>query len=67
MAMTVSGSLVQVNGAHRSFQASTQRSMAAMVGKLLRRSAWRVMIGKDASARACYEREVGAKRSWTRG
>jgi hypothetical protein len=35
----VSGSLIQVNGVHRSFQASTQRSMAAMVGELPRRSA----------------------------
>ena len=43
MAMTVSGSLVQVKGAQRSFQAAVKRSMAAMrsatVGKLPRRSA----------------------------
>jgi hypothetical protein len=61
--MTVSGSLVQVNGRKRSFQASMNRSMAAMrsatVGKLPRRSAWRVMIEKNASTRFSHEPEVG--------
>ncbi len=55
LAMTVSGSLVQVKGAQRSFQASMNRSMAAMrsatVGELPRRSAWRIRIEKNASAR----------------
>jgi hypothetical protein len=53
--MTVSGSLVQVNGVQRSFQAAMKRSMAAMrsatVGKLPRRSACRVVIEKKASTR----------------
>jgi hypothetical protein len=44
--------LVQLNGAQRSFQASINRSMAAMrsatVGELPRRRAWRVMIEKNA-------------------
>jgi hypothetical protein len=48
--MTVSGSLVQVNGRQRSFRASMKRSMAATrsatVGTLPRRSACRVMIEK---------------------
>jgi hypothetical protein len=55
LATTVSGSLVQVKGAQRSFQASMNRPMAAMrsamVGKLPRRRAWRVMIEKNASTR----------------
>jgi hypothetical protein len=50
--MTVSGSLVQVNGAQRSFQAAMKRSIPVMrsatVGKLPRRRAWRVMISRNA-------------------
>src|SRR4051812_10878706 len=69
--MTVSGSLVQVNGRQRSFQAAMKRSMAAMrsatVGKLPRRSAWRVMIEKNASTRLSQDPEVGVKCSRTRG
>ena len=68
---TVSGSLVQVNGRQRSFQASMNRSMAAIrsatVGKLPRRSAWRVMIEKNASTRFSHDPEVGVKCSRTRG
>ncbi len=71
MAMTVSGSLVQVNGRQRSFQAAMKRSIAAMrsatVGKLPRRSAWRVMIEKKASTRFSQEPEVGVKCRCTRG
>src|SRR3954447_4321661 len=56
LAMIVSGSLVQVNGAQRSFQAAMKRSMAVMrsatVGKLPRRSAWRVMIQEHREVRA---------------
>jgi len=63
--MTVSGSLVQVKGRQRSFQASMNRSMAAMrsvtVGKLPRRSACRVMIEKNASTRFSHDPEVGVK------
>src|SRR3954453_8208267 len=63
--MTVSGSLVQVKGWQRSFQASMKRSMAAIrsatVGKLPRRRAWRVMIEKKASTRFSQEPEVGGK------
>jgi hypothetical protein len=48
-----------------------KRSMAAMrsatVGKLPRRSAWRVMIEKNASTRFSQEPEVGVKCNWTRG
>ena len=65
MAMTVSGSLVQVKGRQRSFQAAMNRSMAAIrsatVGKLPRRSAWRVRIEKNASIRLSQEPEVGVK------
>ena len=50
--MTVSGSVVQVNGAQRSFQASMNRWMAVMrsatVGKLARGRVWRVMIERKA-------------------
>ena len=52
MAMTVSGSLVQVKGRQRSFQASMRRWMAAMrsvtVGKMPRSRAGRVRIEKNA-------------------
>src|SRR3954464_15404324 len=69
--MTVSGSLVQVNGWQRSFQAAMKCSMAAMrsttVGKLPRRSACRVMIEKNASTRFSQDPEVGVKCSVTRG
>src|SRR3954453_21877074 len=70
-AMTVSGSLVQVNGRQRSFQAVMKRSIAAIrsttVGKLPRRSAWRVMIEKNASTRFNQDPEVGVKCRVTRG
>src|SRR4051794_7833827 len=69
--MTVSGSLVQVNGRQRSFQAAMNRSMAAIrsatVGKLPRRRAWRVMIEKNASIRFSHDPDVGVKCSRTRG
>src|SRR3954452_24530575 len=65
LAMTVSGSLVQVNGRQRSFQAAMKRSMAAMrsatVGKVPRRSACRVMMEKKASTRFGHDPEVGVK------
>src|SRR3954447_23872291 len=65
LAMTVSGSLVQVNGRQRSFQAAMKCSIAAMrsatVGNLLRRRAWRVMIEKNASSRFSHGPEVGVK------
>src|SRR3954462_10038382 len=71
LAMTVSGSLVQVNGRQRSFQAAMKRSIAAMrsatVGKLPRRRAWRVMIEKNASTRFNQDPDVGVKRRYTRG
>src|SRR3712207_6839427 len=48
-----------------------KRSMAAMraatVGKLPRRSAWRVMMEKKASTRFSHDPEVGVKCSRTRG
>src|SRR3954470_11477910 len=69
--MIVSGSLVQVNGRQRSFQAPMNRSIAAIrsatVGKLPRRSACRVMIEKNASTRFSHDREVGVKCSRTLG
>jgi hypothetical protein len=53
LVMIVSGSSVQMNRAQRSFQASMNRSMAAMrsatVGKLPRRSVWRVKMEKITS------------------
>jgi hypothetical protein len=72
LAMTVSGSLVQVNGRQRSFQAAMKRSIAAMrsatVVKLPRCSAWRVMIEKNTSTRFSHEPEVGVNcRRWRRG
>jgi hypothetical protein len=71
LAMTVSGSLVQVNGAQRSFQASTNRWMAATrsatVGKLPRRGAWRVRIEKNASTRFSHEPKFGLKCRVIRG
>src|SRR3954447_3083594 len=69
--MTASGSLVQVNGVQRSFQAAMNLSMAAMrsatVGKLPRRRACRVMIEKNASTRFSQHPEVGVKCSCTLG
>jgi hypothetical protein len=63
--MTVPESLVQVKGAQRSFQASMKCSMAAMrsvtVGKLPRRSAWRVRIEKNASTRFSHEPGFGVR------
>src|SRR3954464_4760209 len=63
--MIVSGSLVQVNGRQRSFQAPMKCSIAAMrsatVGKLPRRSACRVMIEKNASTRFSHDPDVGVK------
>src|SRR3954467_14428211 len=71
LAMIVSGSLVQVKGAQRSFQAAMKRSIAAMrsatVGKLPRCRAGRVMIEKNASTRFSQEPEVGVKCRCTRG
>src|SRR3954453_3064038 len=65
LAMTVSGSLVQVNGRQRSFQAVMKRSIAAMrwatVGKPPRRRACRVMIEKNASTRFSHDPDVGVK------
>src|SRR4051794_24733063 len=64
-AMTVSGSLVQVNGRQRSFQALMNRSMAPMrsatAGELPRGSACRGVIEKKASTRVSHEPEGGGK------
>jgi hypothetical protein len=61
--MIASGSLVQVNGVQRSFQASMNRSVAAMrsatVGKLPRRRAWRTRIETKTPTRLSQQPEVG--------
>jgi len=62
LARMVSASLVQVNGAQRSFQASMWVSIAATrsltLVKVPRRMAWRVMIPKKTSTRFSHDAEV---------
>src|SRR6186997_2747576 len=67
----VSATLVQMNGSHRSFQASMKRRMASMSSrtesKLPRRMAWRVMIPKKISTMFNHDPDVGVKCSVIRG
>ena len=69
--MTLSGLLVHVNGVQRTFQASMKDRIvamrSAMVGKLPRCSAWRVMTEKNALTMFSQNPEAGVKCSVTRG
>jgi len=71
LARMVSASLVQMNGAHRSFQPSMKARMAALRSRtesnVPRRIACLVMIPKKISTMFSHEPEVGVKCNVTRG